>query len=83
MEKDINVDSEARKFMMQRGVSGVPSFLIGEEMVVGLDKEKVLALVDHRLVACEKCGSKMRLPINKGKLKVTCPKCQHKFETIT
>ena len=67
--------------MMKLGVTGVPTFLIGEDVVVGLDRNRVLALVDHKLVTCEKCGSKMRVPKNKGTLKVTCSKCGHKFIT--
>lgn len=55
----------------------MPSFLIGDEMVVGLNKARILELVDHRLVACPQCGAKMRVPTNKGSLTVTCPKCKH------
>lgn len=79
VEKDINVDAEARNELTRRNISGVPSFLIGEDMVVGLDKAKILELVDHRVIECEKCHTKMRVPLNKGTLKVTCPKCEHVF----
>lgn len=65
--------------MARRNISGVPAFLIGDDVVVGLDKEKILELVDHRLVECEKCHTKLRLPINKGSLKATCPKCKNIF----
>jgi len=34
---------EARKLMMKNKLMGVPSFLIGDEAVVGLNKEKLLA----------------------------------------
>lgn len=81
IEKDINVDSEARNELARRNISGVPTFLIGEDVVVGLDKGKILELVDHRLTECEKCHTKMRVPINKGALEVTCPKCGHVFQT--
>jgi hypothetical protein len=76
IEKDINVDAEARKELTRRNISGVPSFLIGEEVVVGLDKAKILELVDHRVIECEQCHTKLRVPINKGSLKVICPKCK-------
>jgi glutaredoxin 3 len=75
--KDINVDQQARAEMMRRKVTGVPAFLIGEDMVVGLDKAKILQLVDHRLIECEKCHTKMRVPHNQAKIKITCPKCGH------
>ncbi len=81
IEKDVNTDQDAQREMTRRNVAGVPAFLIGDDMVVGLDKGKVLALTDHRLVACPKCGTKTRLPLNKGKLKVTCSNCGNQFIT--
>lgn len=68
---------------MRRGISGVPAFLIGDEMVVGLDRARVMSLVDHRLMICDKCGTKMRVPTGKGKIKVTCSKCGNKFVVST
>lgn len=79
VEKDVNTDQEAQREMMKRKATGVPSFLIGDDMVVGLDRAKILALADHRLVACTECGTKMRVPSNKGKLKVTCSNCGNRF----
>ena len=74
------MDAQARSELTRRNISGVPSFLIGDDMVVGLDKAKILVIVDHRVIQCEKCQTKMRVPINKGPIKVTCPKCAHSFE---
>jgi DNA-directed RNA polymerase subunit RPC12/RpoP len=65
--------------MMKRHAAGVPAFLIGDDMIVGLDKSKILALTDHRVVSCPECGTKMRLPANKGQLKVTCSNCGNRF----
>ncbi|GAB1475883.1 hypothetical protein MASR2M70_07150 [Bacillota bacterium] len=48
---------------------------------MGLDTSRILTLVDHRLISCEKCGKKMRVPINKGVLKVTCANCGNVFTT--
>lgn len=62
---------------MKRKVTGVPAFLIGEDMVVGLDQTKLLELIDHRLIECEECHKKLRVPDKKGKIKVTCPNCSH------
>lgn len=80
VEKDINVDMEARNELARRNISGVPTFLIGEDVVVGLDKTKILELVDHRVIECGKCHTKLRVPINRGSLKVTCPKCKNVFD---
>jgi rRNA maturation protein Nop10 len=35
------------------------------------------------LAKCPKCGQKMRVPVNKGKIEVTCPKCTEKFGVNT
>lgn len=80
VEKDINVDAEARQEMVRRQARGVPSFLIGDDLVVGLDKARILQLVDHRTIECSQCHSRLRVPIDKGTIKVTCPKCQNSFD---
>jgi glutaredoxin 3 len=82
-EKNIGLDNQARLELQRRNISGVPAFLIGEDVVVGLDKEKLLRLVDHRVIQCEKCLKKMRVPIKKGTIEVTCPKCAHCFSVQT
>lgn len=33
----------------------------------------------HKYVKCPQCKAMMRVPRGKGKLMVTCPKCQNKF----
>ena len=80
VEKDINIDGEARQELARRGVRGVPSFLIGDDMVVGLDQARILQLVDHRVIECDQCHANLRVPIDKGSIKVTCPKCKHVFD---
>lgn len=80
VERDINADPEARKEMIRRKVTGVPTFVIGDDVVVGLDQAKILSLVDHRVVKCPQCGTKMRVPTDKGKLSVHCPNCKHEIE---
>lgn len=80
VEKDINVDEQARAELIRRKISGVPTFLIGDDVVVGLDKAKILEFVDHRVIECDKCHTKMRVPLDKGPIKVTCPECAHSFE---
>ncbi len=80
MERDISADPEARKEMMRRKVTGVPTFLIGDDVVVGLDQSKVLSLVDHRVKVCSSCGTKLRVPTDKGKVIVKCPNCKSQIE---
>jgi glutaredoxin len=75
VEKDVNADPQARYEMTSRNITGVPAFIIGNDVVVGLDKAKVLALVDHRLVQCPKCHTSVRVPTKEGKVSARCPKC--------
>lgn len=35
----------------------------------------------HKFVKCPQCKTVMRVPRGKGKLMVTCPKCQNKFSS--
>ena len=37
----------------------------------------------HKYYSCPKCKQMVRLPKGKGKIVVTCPKCQNKFEKRT
>ena len=30
---------------------------------------------DHRYFVCKKCGAVCRVPVGKGKIIITCPKC--------
>ncbi|MBR0596681.1 glutaredoxin family protein [Sinanaerobacter chloroacetimidivorans] len=76
IEKDVNVDPQARHEMTSRNITGVPTFLIGNDVVVGLDKMKILELVDHRLVKCPNCNTTIRVPTNEGRISARCPKCK-------
>lgn len=64
---------------MKLGLRGVPAFKIGDEVVVGMDTQKIEALIDFTIEKCPSCGLKMRVPKAKGKLKITCQHCQHTF----
>ncbi len=37
-------------------------------------------LRDYKHLACPECGQRVRVPRKKGKIRITCPKCQAKFE---
>lgn len=38
---------------------------------------------DYKYIKCEKCNQELRVPTKKGKIKVTCKKCGHKFQIRT
>lgn len=33
----------------------------------------------HTIFICKKCHQKIRVPRGKGKIEITCPKCQYRF----
>lgn len=76
VEKDVNTDAQARHEMTSRKITGVPAFIIGNDVVIGLDKAKVLKLVDHRLVSCPNCSTAVRVPTDAGSIRARCPKCK-------
>lgn len=49
------------------------------------ENRRYLALVsrikdrEHKYFACPKCRQSVRVPRNKGKIAITCPKCKEKF----
>lgn len=82
-QKDINIDAKARAQLERRNIRGVPTFLIGKDFVTGFDPTRILKLIDHRVVECKKCPAKIRVPINKGNLKIKCPRCANEFNVDT
>ena len=83
VEKDVNEDSAARDDFTKRGLQGVPAFLIGNDVVVGLDTEKIERLMKFKVVDCPNCKARLRVPRGKGKINITCPKCEFKNQMET
>ncbi len=44
-EKNISTDENAMMELQERNIRSVPTFLIGDEVVVGFEKDKLLSLV--------------------------------------
>lgn len=57
----------------------MPAFVIGDDVVVGLDKNKIESLIDYKVIDCPFCKARLRVPKGKGKIKITCPKCSKSF----
>lgn len=38
---------------------------------------------DFHFYKCPSCGQKSRVPKGKGKITITCPKCNHKFSKVS
>lgn len=79
IEKDVNKDKEAQAEFAKKGFQGVPAFVIGEDVVVGLDKNKIESLLDYKVIDCPNCKTRLRVPKGKGKIKITCQKCSNAF----
>lgn len=81
--KDVNADAQALKEFQMLKMTGVPSFLVGEEVMVGFNPEKLMSMLDFTVEACPKCGKHYKVPKGKGKLRVTCKDCGAQFEKMT
>ena len=44
-EKNISIDEAALVELQHRNITSVPTFLVGDETVVGFNKDKILALL--------------------------------------
>lgn len=82
-ERDVNKDIAASNEFARRGFKGVPAFVIGDDVVMGLDTAKIEGLLDYLVISCPECKARMRVPKGKGKIKITCSKCNHVFQTNT
>ena len=40
-ERNIDTDSDARAFLIKNRIMGVPAMYVGEQQIVGFDKEKI------------------------------------------
>lgn len=45
VEKDISSDPQARTELLQLKSRGVPTFVIGEEVIVGFDQKRIMELI--------------------------------------
>lgn len=78
-DRDLNANPIAAQEYGKLNLKGVPAFVIGDEVIEGFDKDRIESLLDYFITPCPKCSAKMRVPKNKGNIKVTCPKCEEKF----
>lgn len=82
-ERDVNSNPEALKEFQMLKLTGVPAFLIGEELMVGFNEARLLSLLDFTVEPCPKCDKHYKVPKGKGKIKITCKSCGEQFEKIT
>ena len=57
----------------------MPTFVIGDAVIVGLDRARILTAVDFKVQACPHCYKKLKVPKQKGKIRITCPHCGNQF----
>ncbi len=79
-ERDVNTDLKANREYQTLKLSGVPAFLIGDQLVVGFDPKRIEALLDYFIEPCPSCGKRFKFPKNKGMLRVTCKSCAQHYE---
>lgn len=44
-------------------------------------KNRLFCDKNYKYFSCENCKAELRVPRNKGKIKVRCPKCKHEMTT--
>jgi len=66
--------------MARLGARGVPTFLIGDEVIIGFDKERLLKFAGTRVIECPECRNRLRIPTGKGTLLIKCNQCSTKFK---
>ena len=80
-EKNVSVDKSAQMEMSQMGIMGVPALNVNGDIIVGFDRVKIDKALKNKIIKCPECETKLRVPLDKGKLKITCKKCSHEFVT--
>ena len=79
-ERDVNNDPKANSEFQTLKLTGVPAFLVGDQLVVGFDPKRIESLLDYFVEPCPNCAKRYKFPKNKGKLRVTCKSCAHQYE---
>ncbi len=69
--------------MAKHNMTGVPSFYIDGEVIVGFNQAALLKHIDFKIFTCEKCQTKMRVPMDKGTILLTCKGCETKYKVRT
>ena len=82
-EKDVSIDRASASELASANIMGVPAFKINGEFIIGFDRNRIEEMMKYDVVKCPDCSQKLRLPAGKGKLKVTCRNCGHKFIAAT
>ncbi len=81
IEKNVQTDPGASAELQALGAQGVPTFKIGEQVIVGFNPSAIEKALASKVMSCPSCQKKLAVPRGKGKIKITCPHCSHKFET--
>ncbi len=81
VERNVDKDKTAQFELMQLKAKGVPLIKVDDEVIFGFDQVRLEKLLAKLVIECPSCHNKLRIPKNKGLLKVTCPKCKDSFKT--
>lgn len=83
IEKNVQTDPDASRELQALGAQGVPTFKVGEQVIVGFNPQAVEKALSTKVLNCPNCQKKLSVPRGKGKIKITCPHCEEKFTTET
>lgn len=80
IEKYADTDPLAQQELAKLKAKGVPVILVGDEVIMGFDQNRLEVLLGKKIAECPNCRQKMRYPRDKGVLQLSCPKCGTKFK---
>lgn len=81
IERQADRDPSAQREMQALGAMGVPTLKVNGQVMVGFNPQELQRLLKRQILHCPTCQKALKIPADKGKLKVTCPECQHSFLT--
>ena len=69
--------AQNRRFLDKTAVIRYKFGELGSKFKTGRSNSS--ATSTHTIFMCRKCHQKIRVPRGKGKIEITCPKCQYRF----
>ena len=80
IEKKVDSDPVAQAEMRGMKAQGVPVIKVGDEIIMGFNRERLEALLGKKILTCPYCNMEMKVPRKAMTIKVTCPHCKSIFQ---
>ena len=74
---------DAARTMWRRASAQAGDYMAKAQRNIHSKRASEKAAVVSNIIACPECGRKLRVPAGKGRIRITCGGCNHRFETVT